>query len=140
MPKRKRKTGTKKTSTEEEEEEIEEETPTEVKEKEPSPPKVTGKKEKTSPLQSDVKHGFIPTPKIWPDHLTKYERSRIIGARALQISMGAPILVAELLRIKNPVEVSEKELDYGILPLTIRRILPDGDIVDVPLSDLLEED
>jgi DNA-directed RNA polymerase subunit K/omega len=84
-----------------------------------------------------ISHGFIPIPKVWPDHLTKYERSRIIGARALQISMGAPILVEEFERIKNPVEVAEKELEMGFLPLTIRRILPNGEIVDITLMELL---
>ena len=91
-------------------------------------------------MKRKIEHGFIPTPRIWPDHLTKYERSRIIGARALQISMGAPILVEALEKITNPVKVAEKELEYGILPLTIRRILPDGEIVDVPLQELLEND
>ncbi len=87
-----------------------------------------------------VAHGFIPIPKIWPDHLTKYEKSRIIGARALQISMGAPILVESLEKIGNPVKVAEKELEYGILPLTIRRIFPNGEISDVALAILLEND
>jgi len=87
-----------------------------------------------------VSHGFIPTPKVWPDHLTKYERSRIIGARALQISMGAPILIEELEKLRSPVEVAEKELEYGILPLTIRRKLPSGEIIDVSLKELLEHE
>lgn len=95
----------------------------------------------TAPKRAkDIHHGFIPIPRIWPDHLTKYERSRIIGARALQISMGAPILVEELEKIGNPVEVAEKELEYSILPLTIRRIFPDGTIIDIALHDLLQNE
>ncbi len=97
-----------------------------------------GKSERA--IRAEIKHGFIPIPKVWPDHLTKYERSRIIGARALQISMGAPILIEELEKIGNPVKVAEKELDFGILPLTIRRILPDGEIVDLSIQELLEND
>ena len=60
---------------------------------------------------------------------TKYEKARVIGARALQISMGAPILISisddELKRINySPVEIAKKELDEGILPITIKRPLP----------------
>ena len=102
--------------------------------------KVKPKKDSTAKRKEKIGHGLIPTPEVWPDHLTKYERSRIIGARALQISQGAPILVEALEKIGNPVEVAEKELTYGVLPLTIRRILPNGDIVDVALQDLLEND
>jgi len=107
----------------------------EVEEEEIEP---TGKLERV--IRLEIKHGFIPIPKVWPDHITKYERSRIIGARALQISMGAPILVEELEKIGNPVKVAEKELDFGILPLTIRRIFPDGEILDLTLQELLEND
>ena len=107
----------------------------EVEEEEIEP---TGKLERA--ILPEIKHGFIPIPKVWPDHLTKYERSRIIGARALQISMGAPILVEAFETIGNPVKVAEKELDYGILPLTIRRIFPDGEILDLNLKDLIKKD
>jgi DNA-directed RNA polymerase subunit K/omega len=61
---------------------------------------------------------------------TKYEKARIIGARALQISMGAPFLIKlekeDLEKVKyNPVKIAEKEYDKGVLPLTIKRPLPD---------------
>ena len=57
---------------------------------------------------------------------TKYERARMIGSRALQLSMGAPFLVKisdeELRRIKyNPIEIALKELSEGVLPITVRR-------------------
>lgn len=59
------------------------------------------------------------------NNLTKYERARIIGARALQISMGAPIMVqipvAEM-RF-NPVEIAKKELEADVLPITVRRLM-----------------
>ena len=60
---------------------------------------------------------------------TKYERARIIGARALQISMGAPFLFKvgkkTLEKINfNPVEIAKKEYLKGILPITIKRPLP----------------
>ena len=60
---------------------------------------------------------------------TKYEKARIIGARALQISMGAPFLFKlskkDFEKINyNPVEIAKKEFDKGILPITIKRPLP----------------
>ncbi|MDD5254179.1 MAG: DNA-directed RNA polymerase subunit K [Candidatus Nanoarchaeia archaeon] len=60
---------------------------------------------------------------------TKYERARIIGARALQISMGAPMLLKmnkeELEKINySPVEIAKKEFETGVIPITIRRPLP----------------
>lgn len=60
---------------------------------------------------------------------TKYEKARIIGARALQIAMGAPLL----LKLKeddfenlnyNPIDIAELEFNKGVIPITIRRPLP----------------
>jgi len=60
---------------------------------------------------------------------TKYEKARIIGARALQISMGAPLLLKlnekDFERINfNPIEIAKKEFKDGILPITIKRPMP----------------
>lgn len=60
---------------------------------------------------------------------TKYEKSRIIGSRALQISMGAPFLVKidkkKLEEIKfNPIEIAKLEYEKGIIPITVKRPLP----------------
>lgn len=65
-----------------------------------------------------------------PVHYTKFEEARIIGARALQIAMGAPILVqlqkAELERMRyNPIEIAKMEFDKDVLPITIKRPLPE---------------
>lgn len=60
---------------------------------------------------------------------TKYEKARIIGARALQIAMGAPILMDlkendfKVLNF-NPIGIAKMEFNAGILPITIRRPLP----------------
>jgi DNA-directed RNA polymerase subunit K len=60
------------------------------------------------------------------EQLTKYERARIIGTRALQISMGAPFLLKfsekdiEDMRY-NPIEIAKKELEKGVIPITIKR-------------------
>lgn len=57
-----------------------------------------------------------------------------MGARALQIAMGAPILVEPSQHMSNPIDIAIKELDSGILPITIRRTLPDGTYQDIPLK------
>jgi len=61
-----------------------------------------------------------------------------VGARALQISMGAPILIEASKNLSNPIDTALKELETGILPITIRRTLPDGTYQDIPLKWLLE--
>ncbi len=60
---------------------------------------------------------------------TKYEKARIIGARALQIAMGAPILVKmkeeDFIALRyNPVNIARKEFDDNVLPISIKRPLP----------------
>lgn len=60
---------------------------------------------------------------------TKYEKARMVGSRALQISMGAPFLLKfteeELKRIKyNPVKIALLEFDSQIIPITVKRPLP----------------
>ena len=60
---------------------------------------------------------------------TKFEIARMIGSRALQISQGAPFLVKlsekELEEIRyDPIKIAQKELELGVLPITVRRPLP----------------
>ena len=60
---------------------------------------------------------------------TKYEKARIVGARALQIAMGAPLLLKlreddfKMLNY-NPIEIAKMEFNKGVIPITIRRPLP----------------
>jgi DNA-directed RNA polymerase I, II, and III subunit RPABC2 len=70
---------------------------------------------------------------IGPPKITRFEKARIVGARALQISMGAPILV-DAAENTNPIDIALCELEAGILPITIRRTLPDGTFQDIPLK------
>jgi DNA-directed RNA polymerase subunit K/omega len=51
--------------------------------------------------------------------------------------MGAPILVEPSASLSNPIDIALKELQMGILPMTIRRTLPDGTHQDIPLKWLL---
>ncbi len=71
---------------------------------------------------------------IGPTKLTRFERARIVGARALQIAMGAPILVESPKTRAGPIDIALSELETRILPLTIRRTLPDGTYQDIPLK------
>jgi DNA-directed RNA polymerase I, II, and III subunit RPABC2 len=69
--------------------------------------------------------------------LTRYEKARIVGARALQISFGAPILVEKPKNLIDPIKIAQLELKSAILPLTIRRELPDGAYQDIPINRLI---
>ena len=75
---------------------------------------------------------------IGPKWLTKYEKARIIGARALQISMGAPIMIDTEGVPMGRYGFAEAELQSGLLPMTVRRTLPTGEHTDVPLALLLK--
>lgn len=52
---------------------------------------------------------------------TKYEKARIIGARALQISMGAPILVDVPADVIDPVKIALIELENDAIPMTVKK-------------------
>ncbi|MCK4937449.1 MAG: DNA-directed RNA polymerase subunit K [Methanosarcinales archaeon] len=52
--------------------------------------------------------------------LTRYERARIIGARALQISMGAPVLLED--DSGEPIDIAFRELELGVIPVTVKRL------------------
>lgn len=54
------------------------------------------------------------------EELTKYERARIIGARALQIEMGAPPLI-DVTGFKNSIDIAKSELLKDVIPLTVLR-------------------
>ncbi|OYT27771.1 MAG: DNA-directed RNA polymerase subunit K [Candidatus Altiarchaeales archaeon ex4484_96] len=52
---------------------------------------------------------------------TRYEKARLIGARALQIKMGAPLLMNPPENVKRPIDIAKLELKAGILPITVKR-------------------
>jgi DNA-directed RNA polymerase subunit K len=71
----------------------------------------------------------MSSDKMAGEKFSKYERARIIGARGLQISMDAPLLVDvkkdELDAINfDPLRIAEKELDSGVLPISVNRPMP----------------
>lgn len=69
-------------------------------------------------------------------YLTKYEKARILGARALQISLGAPIMI-DLEGQTDALDIASKELRERKIPITIRRYLPSGKHEDWHLDELI---
>ncbi len=52
---------------------------------------------------------------------TRFERARIIGARALQITMGAPILINLPKTEIDPIRIATLEFERGVIPITVMR-------------------
>jgi len=77
------------------------------------------------------------TVKITTRYLTKYERARLLGTRALQLSMNAPPLVELEPGLTDPLKIAAKELRERKLPLIVRRYLPDGSFEDWSLDELI---
>lgn len=50
---------------------------------------------------------------------TRYERARILGARSLQIAMGAPAFV-DIEGNEEPIDIAEREMEQGKLPITVK--------------------
>jgi DNA-directed RNA polymerase I, II, and III subunit RPABC2 len=69
--------------------------------------------------------------------MTKYEKARILGTRALQISMNAPVLV-DLEGETDPLQIAIKELREKKIPLIVRRYMPDGYYEDWTCEELLQ--
>ncbi|KAI0347624.1 RNA polymerase Rpb6 [Trametopsis cervina] len=76
--------------------------------------------------------------RVTTPYLTKYERARVLGTRALQISMNAPVLVP-LDGETDALQIAIKELSQGKIPLIIRRYLPDGSFEDWSVSELITD-
>lgn len=55
-------------------------------------------------------------------NLNKFEIARILGARALQIRMGAPVLIdVPKDKFLRPFDIAKMEFDNGVIPITVRR-------------------
>ena len=87
--------------------------------------------EEHEPLEIPCEKGKVT---IGPPTLTRFEKARIMGARALQLSQGAPpfIPIPETARIS--LDISMEELDKKVIPITIRRVLPNGDYQNIPID------
>ena len=65
--------------------------------------------------------------------LTRFERARITGARALQLSLGAPPLIAAP-DASTSIGLAMGEVAQKALPISIRRVLPNGTYQDIPID------
>lgn len=81
--------------------------------------------------------GGVPKNKrITTKYMTKYERARVLGTRALQIAMCAPVMV-ELEGETDPLQIAMKELKQRKIPIIIRRYLPDNSYEDWRIDELI---
>lgn len=97
------------------------------------------KTERKSRIKGKTKVGEkIFVIEIGPPHLTRFEKARIIGTRSLQISLGAPPFVKIPPNVHDPIVVAMMELRDGVLPISIRRSLPDGRSANIPISHFKE--
>ena len=79
-------------------------------------------------------------PRNTTEYLTKYEKARVIGTRAMQIAQGAPVQTDVDADFTDPILIAEEELRKGKSPLIIRRFLPDGTFEDVAVRNLLRSE
>jgi len=83
------------------------------------------------PTEIPVEKGKIT---IGPPTLTRFERARIMGARALQLSLGAPTFISIPKTARNSLDIALEELDQRVIPIVIRRVLPNGDYQNIPID------
>lgn len=69
---------------------------------------------------------------IGPPWLTRFERARITGSRALQVSLGAPLLIKIPEHATSSIALAIAEIEQKALPISIRRVLPNGQYQDIP--------
>ena len=50
----------------------------------------------------------------------RYEKTRIISARALQISQGSPVLVKVPRGVSKAIDIAMLEWDAGVIPINIK--------------------
>ena len=66
--------------------------------------------------------------------LTRFEKARIMGSRALQLSLGAPPFIDFSKNISTSLEIAMEELQQKVIPIVIRRTLPNGDYQNITID------
>jgi len=91
-------------------------------------------------IDKDIPHELVEiTSKddqivIGPPILTRFEKARIMGARALQLSLGAPVFIEIPKNATTSLEIAMEELKQRVIPIVIKRTLPNGDYQNLPLD------
>jgi len=83
------------------------------------------------PVEITNKDGLVVTG---PPTLTRFEKARIMGARALQLSLGAPIFIEIPKNATSSLEIAMEELKQRVIPIVIKRTLPNGDYQHLPID------
>ena len=76
---------------------------------------------------------------IGPPTLTRFEKARIMGARALQLSLGAPTFINIPKSVVTSLDIAMEELEQRLIPISVRRTLPNGDYQNIPLFEFKNE-
>ena len=87
--------------------------------------------EEHKPMEISTKNNEIVTG---PPTLTRFEKARIMGARALQLSLGAPVFIEIPKNATTSLEIAMEELNQRIIPIVIRRTLPNSDYQNIPID------
>ncbi len=66
---------------------------------------------------------------MYPKKYTRFEKARVIGARAIQIELGAPVLIEPPEDVSDPIDIATLEFEEDAIPMTIVRRLPNGEKV-----------
>ncbi len=83
------------------------------------------------PIEIPCEKGKIT---IGPPTLTRFEKARIMGARALQLSLGAPPFIEIPKTARISLDIAMEELEQRVIPITIRRVFPNGDYQNIPID------
>ena len=83
------------------------------------------------PIEIINKKGPVSTG---PPTLTRFEKARIMGARALQLSFGAPSFIEIPKNATTSLEIAMEELNKRVIPIIIKRTLPNGDFQNIALE------
>ena len=83
------------------------------------------------PVEIINKNGLVVTG---PPTLTRFEKARIMGARALQLSLGAPVFIEIPKNATTSLEIAMEELKQRVIPIVIKRTLPNGDYQNIPID------
>lgn len=88
------------------------------------------------PIHEPVEYEMTGKGKIviGPPTLTRFEKARILGARALQLSLGAPPFIPVPKDVATSLDLAYAELEKRVIPITIRRVLPNGDFQNIPID------
>lgn len=91
-------------------------------------------------VETDIPHDPVEIApggdgiEVGPPTLTRFEKARIMGARALQLSEGAPAFIEIPESAMTSLDIAMVELDQRVIPITIRRVLPNGDFQNIPID------